>query len=448
MFSRFGVRSGRALRAGVVSAVVVISGCSLPEPDGTEAAILAKAEGLPALTAASGRSPQAVVKNALLLNPEVRAAASQVAASADEVRVQRAVLFPSLGLSIGGGTGKAAQRDNALELKGRQLVLDFGATKRAVTSADIDLQVNYLTFQETVDDAIFDALKTYDSVLRYVRLLNVRKKQFAVMSDLQDLVRRQTEIGAAPLSDILETRKRLQEAGFLVHDTELALAEARARLAKLSGQSRGGKITDLGGGRCIENETADEVRKARLELAKSELDLEQAEKARLPSAYVEPIARQKLDGGGVTVGLNVGVNSDLLQGGALTAKANAARNTRDSASAGVDTARRNQTFDVNTLRREIAGAQRKRVMLGNQIDLLVETRSLFRSQYFDLGTREVSDLLDNEEEFYNRKAELVELESELAVNRVACAIRDRALRKSAGIEKTSLYGYPLGTDRF
>lgn len=448
MSSRFPISRNRVFGACLASAILVSAGCSLPEPDGTEAAIASKAATLAPLAPAKGNSAQAVVKNGLLLDPEVRAAASRVAASADEVRVQRAVIFPSLGLSIGAGAGSAGQQDNAVELTGRQLILDFGATKRAVTSADLDLQINYVEFQEAVDDAIFDLLEAYDSVRKNVLLLEVRKKQFEAMSSLQALVSRQTEIGAAPSSDILETRKRLQAAGFLVHDTELELGEARARLAQLSGQNRGGRISGLGSGNCTQSETADELRKARLQLAKADLDLEQADKARLPRAYLEPIARQKLDGGGVSVGLNLGVNSDLLQGGALTARANAARNNRDGANADIATARRDVVFDVTGLRRDIAGAKRKAAMLDSQIDLLVQTRSLYRSQYFDLGTREVSDLLDNEEEYYNRRAERIELDSELALNRVACAIRDRHLRKSIGISETSLYGYPLGTDTF
>ena len=67
----------------------------------------------------------------------------------------------------------------------------------------------------------------------------------------------------------------------------------------------------------------------------------------------------------------------------------------------------------------------------------------YRSQYFDLGTREISELLDNEEEFYNRKAELIELESELTANQIECATRDRSLRKAMKIDGNSLYGYPL-----
>lgn len=426
-------------------ALSLVAGCSLPEPDGTELALAEQAAGLTALTPAKGKSPAAVSRNALLLSPTVREAASRIAASADEVRIQRAVIFPSLGLSVSGGFGSARDDDARVDLKGRQLILDFGRTKRAVTAADLDLQINYVSFQQEVDTAIFDVLEAYDTVRQHVLVLEVRRKQLGAMRQLQRMVSDRHAIGAAPSSDMLETRKRLQAAEFLVHDTELLLAEERDRLTRLSGQPRGGRLPALKIGNCGSEQSLDELRKARLELAKAELDLESAEKAREPRAYIEPLARHSVGTGGVKVGVNVGLDSDLLQGGALTARANAARNNRVGAEAAVSEAQRDIQLDVGKLQREIAAASRKTDLLNRQISLLIETRSLYRSQYFDLGTREISELLDNEEEFYNRKAELIELASELSANRLECAIREQSLRSAVGVEKTSLYGYPLNT---
>lgn len=254
-----------------------------------------------------------------------------------------------------------------------------------------------------------------------------------------------TNIGAASSSDLLETRKRTQAAEFSVHDAELMLGEARDRLARLSGQSKGGKIPAIETGTCAPAGEADELRIARLKLAKADITLTRANKARLPRAYLEPLVRRSSDAQGLSIGMNAGVSSDLLQGGALSARANAARNNRDSTNAGITSARRNVDLDVGKLRREIAAAGRKTDMLKRQISLLEQTRDLYRSQYFDLGTRQISDLLDNEEEFYNRKAELIELDSELTVNKLDCATRAHSLRKVVKIEGTSLYGYPLST---
>ena len=142
-------------------------------------------------------------------------------------------------------------------------------------------------------------------------------------------------------------------------------------------------------------------------------------------------------------GLNLGINSDLLQGGALSAAVNAARNTLEAAAANVEIIRRDDTIESGRLQREMAAAQQRMGMLDRQISLLAQTRALYRDQYFDLGTREISELLDNEEEYYSRKAELIEVDSEMANSRVTCAILERSLRPAVGVNDTSIYGYPL-----
>ncbi len=85
-------------------------------------------------------------------------------------------------------------------------------------------------------------------------------------------------------------------------------------------------------------------------------------------------------------------------------------------------------------------------MLKKQIELLKKTRVLYRDQYFDMGTRQLSDLLDNEEEYYSRQAELVKLRAEMSTTKVQCAIRNRALREDLKINGNSIYGYPLSSD--
>ncbi len=85
-------------------------------------------------------------------------------------------------------------------------------------------------------------------------------------------------------------------------------------------------------------------------------------------------------------------------------------------------------------------------MLKQQIQLLADTRELFRSQYFNMGTRRLSELLDNEEEYYSRQAELVQLRSELVADRLDCAIRSRELRRLLDLESHQIYGFPLSTD--
>ncbi|TGD41561.1 hypothetical protein EEB11_18090 [Pseudotabrizicola sediminis] len=437
----------QALRlAGVLPVLAALVGCTgLREADGTEAAIRAKAAGLPVLTAPAGGSASDAAAGGLLQSPALREAASLVAASADDVRVQRAALFPSLGLTLGGGIGDAGRGDAALDLEGRQLILDFGDTKRAVTAADIDLQINYLVFQKTVDETLVASLSAYDATHMYRDLLSVRREQLVAMRKLEILIRARTETGAATSPDLLETRKRIQAAEFLVHDTQLAEAEAQDRLLRLTGLTEGGSVA-LPEGSCQTPGGTDDMRMAHLRLAKAQLKLERAERSRLPKISLNPIVRSGIGDGGANVGLNMGVQSDILEGGALTARANAARNSHLGAQAGVEAAQLDADLESRGLQRNLAAGRQKMAMLERQITLVTETRALYRSQYFELGTRQLSELLDNEEEFYNRQAEIIELRADMVEMRLDCAARSRSLRVALGVDGRSIYGFPLAAD--
>lgn len=427
-------------------ACALLAGCAgLPEPDGTEAAIIARAEGLAALAPADGAGVRAVARNGLLLSPSVREAASEVSASADEVRVQRAVLFPSLGLSLGGGVGPAGSGAPALELKGSQLLFDGGKSQRAVKLADFDLQINYITFQKAVDEALVELLKSYDDVHRQSALLALYKEQLDALRGLESLVAARSESGAVTATDLLETRRRLQSAAFLVNDTQLALAEARDRLTRLSGQARGGTV-GIGSSNCQAQGETDSMSIARLELARAHLALEQAENALIPRVMLTPVVRGQIGSAKLPVGVDIDIQSDLLQGGALTAQANVARNRYAAAQAQLEAVKLEESLDERGMLRALSAGARKAEMLRNQIALLSETRELYRSQYFDMGTRQLSELLENEEEYYGRQAELVELQSEMAGYRLDCAVRSRVLRRELGLEDSSIYGFPLSAE--
>jgi len=400
---------------------------------------------MPTLTPVKGAQIKSVARNGLLINPSVRQAASLISASADQVRVQRAALFPGLSLAAGGGVGSGGSGNPAVDLTGSQLLFDGGNSKRAVKLADFDLQINYIAFQKSVDDALMEVLKAYDNVQTYNELLSVYKKQLKALTELDALVAQRATTGAVSSSDHLETRKRLQSAAFLVNDTQLALGEARDRLTLLTGQPDGGHI-NLSVISCKAQGETDDLRMARLTQARAQLALEKAEKEINPRIALQPVLGGELGVSKLPLGLNVDVRSDFLQGGALTARANVARNTLAATDAKLEAVRLEDSLGESALLRSLAAGDKKRAMLKQQIDLLKKTRVLYRSQYFDMGTRQLSDLLDNEEEYYSRQAELIRLRSEMSLNRAQCTVRSRLLRKELEVDGNSIYGFPLSSD--
>lgn len=423
---------------------ILLAGCTaLPKADGFEAAIIKTAEGRPALAPASGDDVKSIARNGLLLSPSVREAASRVSADADQVRVQRAAFFPSVNLSGGGGIGSAGSGDPTVGLTGSQLLFDGGNSKRAVKVADFDLQISYLAFQKSVDGALVDVLKIYDEVQTKTELLAIYRKQFRALHELQTLITQRAESGAVSNSDLLEARKRMQSAEFLVNDTQLALEQARDRLILLSGQSNSAHVK-INPASCKATGETDSLRISRLELARAQIALEKAEVAALtPRVFLKPVIGGEIGLNKLPVGLNLDIQSDVLQGGALTAKANVARNQLAGADAQMAVVRLEDSVMEQGLFRSLAAGDRKIAMLQRQISLLSQTRKLYRSQYFDMGTRQLSELLDNEEEYYTRQAELIEQKAELVATRLDCAVRSRVLRKEMGVEDNVIYGFPL-----
>lgn len=429
-----------------IVACIFLGGCvGLRGPEGTEAAMLEKAATMPALTKVEGTGAKSAARNGLLMSPSVRNTASQISASADEVRVQRAALFPGLNLAAHGGVNSTDSKKPSVSLVGSQLLFDGGIAKQVVQLADFDLQINYIAFQKSVDEALKEVLEAYDTVQMQRDLLDIYKKQLVALTELDKLVAERSSSGAVSATDLLDTKKRIQSATYLVHDAKLALGEAEDRLLLLAGETKGGWI-NIDAKNCKAINQTDEIRIAELSLARSQVSLEKAEKERTPRVFLKPVLGGELGIGKFPVGVNVDVQSDVLQGGALTAKVNLAKNNVSGAEAKLEAARLEDSLAERGLVRTISAGEQKTDMLKREIELLKRIRELYRSQYFDMGTRHLKELLDNEEEYYGRQAELVQLRSTLSSARLSCAIRNRSLRKELGLENHSIYGFPLTTD--
>jgi len=423
---------------------LLLAGCAvLPAPDGMEARLIEQGADLRALDVEGGKGANGAVRRALLMAPEVRLAAAEVGASADQIRVQRAALFPSLGLGVGGGFGKAGDGAASLDLDMEQLLLDFGRTGREISVADLDMQISYLDFQARVDEAIIATLTAWEDEAIYRGTLALREEQLASMRALEARVAVREREGAASSADLLEARKRMLAAEFLVVDARLRHAEARDRLQRLSGLTRGAHLSRSGQceGQIGDNEV---LRIARLQEARAVLVAENAENARLPRLIASPLVRQPLEnGGGISFGLNLGLRSDLLQGGALSARANAARNEREAAASNTAHVAREMQIRQGQLGREISAARAKDGMFAQQIELIDQTRTIYADQYFDLGKRDLSDLLDIEEEYYDRRAERLETRRDAAITALECTQLGGRLRDAHGLGSFTLHGYPL-----
>lgn len=429
-------------------AALVLAACAQGPSSETAAKIQTKGSSLPTLTAEGSTEAQSVARSVLLLAPSVREGAGLTQASADQIAIERAVLFPSLGIGITGGTGSASRGDASAQLSGEQLIFDFGSTKRAVSAADLNLQIQYLELQKTIDAVVLDGIVTHREIAMYGALLKVRRDQATVMGDLYKLISERRDIGAAAAPDLLETRNRIERAEYDLLNTELESDELKDKLQRIAGSAKGGALPRFAGQCSAPAGGSDDAKIAQIELAKAALNLESAQKSHLPRISLNPLALTPLGGGNVSTGVDLNVDSSLFDGGAKRSRENAARNRQQSATAALEAARRNEALDDAKFRRQTSSLQRKISMLERQIGVAGQTRDLYRSQYFELGTREVIDVLDAEETVFDRRVELIEAEFQLDALRAECAARSKTLRDTLNLSAYQIYGYPLTADGF
>lgn len=425
------------------AALALLTACAGGYQSPSEADLAARAAAGETLTAASGSDAIGVVKRALLADPDIRTEASLIAASADQIRIERAEKFPSLSASAGAGAGKAGTGDPAIGLTGRQVLWDGGAIDRKVKRADIDLQRRYQSFQVAVDGAIAGTLTAYAEVAAFAEMRKVRQDQQKAVNDLSQLILQRVEMGAIPKQDQLEVSNRIERAEYDLLDAGFRLDEARDRLRRLSGSEQAGKLPSALSACKPSGLVPDKVILARLAVLDARLALADAKRSAYPRVSLTVPGTLELGTGGVSSGVNLGVDTTFLRGGAVKAAIARAENQQRAADAALAAAERDARLDEVSLARRIATLGQKQAMLRRQIALQTETRDLYRSQYIDLGTRELTDLLDAETTLADRRIELIETGLDLMKAQIDCATAGGSLRKTLGLEGSVLHGFPL-----
>lgn len=433
-------------RLVVLAGAALLAGCGEYAESPTVTRIASLSAEMPELTARAGDDVRNTLRRGLLTDPEVREQAGLIGASIDQIAIERAALFPQLSLGVVGGLGTAGAGDGQVQLSGEQLVFDFGGTDRAIAAADIDLQAQYQRFQNQVDDNLARVLLTYRKIGMLEDVVSVKAAQLAAMRDLHASISSRIAIGAQARPDLLEVNGRMERAEFDLLDARLELSELRDELLRLAGSDQGGGIPDFPGNCRPQSGVTGDHLLAQLEFAAADMALQEARRAVYPGITLNPIGRVDLGTGGVSTGINLGINAAVFDGGAIPARVNQAANRRASAEAALNRAERDMQLDARRLDRQIASAREKRAMLQRQITLQSETVDLYRSQYMDLGTRQITDLLDAEETLYDRRVELVEAQFDQQEFLVACARNSGNLRQTLGLTAFQIYGYPLDLD--
>lgn len=401
---------------------------------------------------AGDRNVRSMIARALTSQDAVSEAAGKVEALLDNVRVAKAGYYPSVSVGVSSGIGDYGDDDDpALTLTGTQMLYDFGKVDRTVAKSAIAVRSQHLKFLNAVDGLIVDVVQNYSDLRQYREQEAVTFEQLEKMKEIEEMISSRLSEGLSDSSDLLEVRKRAQSAEASYLKTKVELARAQRGLGTLAGSASlrtAGEVPGLPqacASGVIWPEAVPDVQIAHLEKAAAELALRDASKARMPVLSLQGKAIQPFDGNDEDqrLGLNLDLSSTIFQGGSQGAQKAAAEKSLRSADAAVAARRQDAELTFSNAVDEARNLAVVEEALAKQVDYLDEMRVLYRSQFIDLGTRRLIDLLDTEEEYYQTRLDLVSTRYQIESAQITCLESGGRLRQNFGLEDKTLHGLAL-----
>lgn len=191
------------------------------------------------------------VEEAVMRNPEVVARYHVMTAASEEVKVARGGMYPRLDLRGYIGSETLEQRDmspgagpdrwdtynvdgGALTL--RQLLFDGFATSKEVKRLKYAKRVRYYELLATAEDAALEATRAYLDVVKYRKLLDLARDNYATHKEVYEHVRQRVEAGIGRGVDLEQAGGRLALAESNLVTEAANLHDVSARFERIVGQ--------------------------------------------------------------------------------------------------------------------------------------------------------------------------------------------------------------------
>ncbi|MBN8413693.1 TolC family protein [Halomonas cupida] len=361
---------------------------------------------------------EAVVQG-LAVNPEVRAAESDVRVAATEVDIARDSYWPSVEVSA--GPENSLMGELGYDITATQVLYDWGRIASQVASASAEYRHRLASLKVTSDEVALDIIELYlDVVAAQLRVVEVegyldRLEALAAMTDQRDLggYSDRSESERSRL-DIARAREQLamergalseaqQELRVLLQRDILAtqMPDPEDYLASLAAPAQ----VDL----AIEDAPVLEQSEADVSVAKAEL--EESEAALMPQLNLEGSLLRREVGGVMEEDQVIALRVRMapIQGLSNWRRTDAAAQRVESSQFSRRAARRDLQRTIAGLKEQYQVTQWRLEGLEEQIDRAGEVLTTYEDQ-FSVGLRDIADLLSIESERFEAARQRIDVE--------------------------------------
>lgn len=361
---------------------------------------------------------QLTIKEAILRafarNPNISMAAAQISVGKANLSEAESAWFPQV--SLQGNTGRSHRTDSSGSLNNnasaginlRQLLWDFGKT-----SGSIDEQHNLSdAYRYQLYDALnqvgMETLQTYLQVKRFQALEASAKKNTDSLNKVLDMANLRAEAGLSSQSDVLQAQTRIAGMNATLAQYTAQRISAQAALSVLTGVTAD-TLPDLPVDllkqkitlKTLPYEQSYAVRSARAKQLAANDRIRQAQAQHWPTLSVQAgrTRYQSSNSNYWDDQVQLVVDAPLYQGGAVSARVDAAEGDRANARAQVEASKLDINQKAATAWADLIGSQQRQQAGEMQYASAERARGVYQDEY-RLSKRSLNDLLSIEQDVF------------------------------------------------
>lgn len=360
------------------------------------------------------------VRAGLAIHPQLRSALAEAERASTEVDIAKGGYYPALSLS--GGPQEFNFGEVVYDATVSQMLYDWGRVSSKVDSASADRRRLGEAARVARDDAALDIVETYLDVLAAERRVATVRGHIQRLDAIREMTQARGGDGYADRSELDRANLELSRAGEQLSLEKGSLQDARNQYAILVGQEPGALVepqpaslqrylasSDLS--RVIQD--APLQRKAVEEANAAEADVREAKSALLPQLNLEASALRREVGGHPESDSVVALRlrMDTLQGLSNFRRPTAAQQRLEATRWSADAMQRDIRRQLQTLFDNGETLRWREQSLSQQVTESEQVGELYREQ-FEVGRRDVIDLLNVQRERFEAERQLVNLHIE------------------------------------
>lgn len=361
---------------------------------------------------------QLTIKEAILRafarNPKIAQAAAQIRVGKANLDEAESAWFPQV--SLQGNVGRSHRTDSAGALNNngsggvllKQLLYDFGKT-----GGSIDEQHNLsdawrYDLYSTLNEVGTQTLQAYLQVKRYQALSQAAHANIQSLNSVLEMANLRAQAGLSSQSDVLQAQSRIAGMNAQQAQFDAQMHSAQAALSVLTGvvaESLPDLPADLLKQKITVNslpyERNNAVRSAQSKQLAAEQRIRQAQAQHWPTISVQA-GRTRYESDRSSYWddeVQLVVDAPLYQGGAVSARVDAAQGDRASAQAQVDASKLDINQRAATAWADLTGAQLREQAGDAQAVSAGRARAVYRDEY-RLSKRSLNDLLSIEQDVF------------------------------------------------